>query len=68
MNKMSFFSHFQDGNDFRLPQWRNIQQRQQRRLDCSYGEDDFHFNYWANNRDQNNQEFKVKKDLPSFNG
>ena len=30
-------------------------------------EDDFHFDYQANNHGQNNQEFKMKMDLPSFN-
>ena len=41
-----FCPPFRDGDDFRLPQWRNIQQRQQRRLDYSFGkEDDFHFYY-----------------------
>ena len=30
-------------------------------------ENDFCFNYQANNRSQNNQEFKIKMDLPSFN-
>ena len=59
---------FRYGDDFRLPQRRNIQQRQQRRLDYSSGkEDDFRFNYWANNQGQNNQEFNMKMDLPSFN-
>ena len=68
MNKMSFVHLFRDDNDFQLPQWRNIQQRQQWRLDySSEEEDDFRFNYWANNQGQNNQEFKMKMDLPSFN-
>ena len=38
-------------------------------MDYSYGEeDDFHFNYQANNRGQNNQKFKLKMDLPSLDG
>ena len=47
---------FWDGDDFRLPQLRNIQHRQQQRLGySSREEDDFRFNYRANNRGQNNQ-------------
>ena len=41
-----FCPPFQDGGDFQLPQRRNIQQRQQRKLDYSFGEeDDFRLNY-----------------------
>ena len=41
-----FCPPFQDGDDFRLPQLRNIQQRQQQRLDYLLKEvDDFCFNY-----------------------
>ena len=62
-----FFPTFRNGDNFRFPQWRNIQQRQQRRLDySSREEDDFHFNYRADDRGQNNQEFKMKMDVPSF--
>ncbi|KAL6346066.1 hypothetical protein AAG906_025346 [Vitis piasezkii] len=35
-----FCPYFRDGDDFLLPQGRNIQQRQQRRLDYSSGEED----------------------------
>ena len=64
-----FCPPFRDGDDFRLSQRRNIQQRQQQRLDySSREEDDFCFNYQANNQGQNNQEFKMKMDLPSFDG
>ena len=45
-----FCPPFRDGDDFRLPQLMNIQQRQQRGLDySSREEDDFRFNYRANN-------------------
>ena len=64
-----FCPPFRDGDDFRLPQQRNIQQRQQRRSGYSSREEkDFRFNYQANNWDQSNKEFKLKMDSPSFYG
>ena len=47
--KDEFFPPLQDGDDLQLPQRRNIQQKQQWWLNYSSGkEDDFHFNYQAN--------------------
>ena len=67
MNKMSFVHLFEMVMIFYFHSRGIFNKGKKWRLDYSSGEgDDFLFNYRANNRGQNNQEFKMKMDLPSF--
>lgn len=64
-----FFPPAWNVDDFRHQQRGNFRQRQPRGIDYSSGEEDnFQFDHRANNRGQNSQEFKMKMDLPCFDG